>query len=119
MSDFQHMTIVGRIVKDPEANTKGDSTTQFAKFTVATSKGRKIDGEWKNESLFVNVVIFGRAAEYVLEHRRKGDTVLVEGEPDITAYLKDGAARPSVSLKANRVVLLRDGNARDDGKAPF
>jgi single-strand DNA-binding protein len=91
MPNYASVTLVGHLGRDPETKhlPSGDSVTAFS---IATSRKRK-DEEittWWNCSLF------GKRGEALAKYLKKGDPVLVHGEPYLRKY--QGASGEGQSL---------------------
>ena len=80
MSSFNKVVLMGNLTRNPELRfTK--SQTAICKFGMAINRKYKTDdGEWKEETTFVDVTIFGKRGEAFEKYNRKGSTVLIEGE---------------------------------------
>jgi len=112
----QEVTIVGFLGKNPELKftPKGVAMT---KFSVATTNYKKETGWW-------NVTVFGNQAESCNEYLSKGDPVLVRGELNYDPETgspriwegKDGVSRSSFDLTANKVKFLPSGGEKKEKK---
>lgn len=72
--NYNKAIIAGRLTRDPNMKyTPGG--TAVCEFGIASSRKRK--GE--EETLFIDVVLFGQQAETAGQHISKGQVVLVEG----------------------------------------
>lgn len=71
MQTLAKAQIIGRLGKDPER--KG----VVAVFSVATDGKKTKEGEKTTD--WHRCVAFGKTADFVLEHAKKGDLVMVEG----------------------------------------
>lgn len=92
----------------------GQAVTQFSLAVNRRWKDRD-SGEQREETTWTRVSCWGRLAELVNEHVRKGRLVLVEADRiEARAYLKDGEARASLEVTARDVRFL---GKRDDGEA--
>lgn len=82
MSGFNQVILLGRLGNDPETKyTQGG--TAVASLSIATSRRRKDGaGEWVEETAWHRVKAFGKQAEVIAEHCRKGDLLFVEGRLD-------------------------------------
>jgi len=96
--------LIGRVGKDPEVITAGES--KMCKFSLATSEyyrdksgGRKQTTEWHN------IVIWGALVESAAKYIKKGDEVSVEGKIKTTVYDKDGVKKYNTSIYAERFSL--------------
>jgi single-strand DNA-binding protein len=77
--NFNKLIIGGRLTRDPELRytPKGSA---IAKLGLAVNRKWKTEsGEEREEALFVDVDAFGRTAEVIGQHMKKGREILVEG----------------------------------------
>lgn len=79
---------MGRICKDIDA--RGDGNNMVARYTLAVDRRFKNkDGEIETD--FINIVAFGRSAEFAEKYFNKGMKVLVTGRIQTGSYTnKDG-----------------------------
>lgn len=82
MSGFNQVILLGRLGNDPETKyTQGG--TAVVSLSIATSRRRKDGaGDWIEETAWHRVKAFGKQAEVIAEHCRKGDLLFVEGRLD-------------------------------------
>lgn len=87
--NHNHVTICGRLVRDPEkkAMPSGQSITSLS---IATNHVYTKDGEKKESVEYHNVVIFGKQAENTALYLKKGDEALVTGRLQTRSWDKDG-----------------------------
>lgn len=93
--------LLGRLVRDPEIRytTTGKPVAQF---TLAVNRPFKSE-EGKQETDFINCVIWGKAAETIGNYVQKGNRLLVEGRLQIRDYdAKDGSKRWVTEVICNR-----------------
>jgi single-strand DNA-binding protein len=79
MPDINRVLLAGRLTRDPELRYT-PAGVALCKLGLAVSrfyKGR--DGEKKEESMFIDVTVWEKTAEYCGQRLRKGRPVLVEG----------------------------------------
>ena len=105
--------IAGRLVRDPELRftQKGQGV---ALFDVAVNRRYKdvATGEWKDDTTFVPVTVWGPMAERCKEKLKKGSPVLVEGRLAGSEYTdKTGQKRKVMKVTARRVQSLAFGGA--------
>lgn len=97
--NINSVTLAGRLTRDPELKYT-PSGTAVCEFSLAQNERRK-DGE--DRAHFFEVVAFGRTAETVAEHKRKGDLLVVEGRLQQDRWeAKDGGKRSKVGIVAHR-----------------
>ncbi len=97
--------LVGRIANDPEMRyaTSGTAVTNFR---LAVNRQRKgADGQ--EETDFLDIVAFGKTAEFVAQFMDKGSLVGVEGRIQARSWqTQDGQPRRTVEIIANSVQAL-------------
>lgn len=107
--------IIGNLGRDPEMRytPSGQAVTQF---TVAVNRNWKDpNGEWKEETEWFRVVVWGQQGERAAEHLRKGNKVYVEGRLQTRQWEdQSGAKRYTTELVANQVTNL-ERRSRDEG----
>lgn len=105
---YNHVVLVGRLTRDPEIKFS-TSGTQIATFSLAVDRGKD------NEADFVNIVAFGKTAEFVGNYFVKGRLVLVEGPLRIEKYEKDGEMKTATKVVANNVRFMETKKAANGG----
>src|SRR5512143_1136912 len=79
MANLNRVILVGRLTRDPELRYTPQGTA-VCRLGLAVSRVYKsAEGERKEDSTFVDVVVWEKSAEYCGEHLRKGRPVFVEG----------------------------------------
>lgn len=106
---YNHVVLVGRLTRDPEIKFS-TSGTQIATFSLAVDRGKD------NEADFVNIVAFGKTAEFVGNYFVKGRLVLVEGPLRIEKYEKDGEMKTATKVVANNVRFMETKKAAGNGE---
>lgn len=77
-SDLNRVCIIGRLVRDVECKTTNNGG-MIGKFSLASNRSEKRGNEWQDVAGFFNVVVFGKQAEVLQKHTRKGSRLCVEG----------------------------------------
>ena len=109
---MKRLTITGNIGRDPELHLD-QSGKQFATFSVGISVGTK----HTPKTDWVDVNCNGKLAEIVCAYARKGTKVLVDGYPNVHAYInKDNVPVGTLRLYASSIELLSkiDSEIPDD-----
>jgi len=80
MANLNKVFLMGNLTRDPELRytPSGLGIASFG-LAVNTPIGRDDSGNQKTETLFVDVVSFGRQAETIAEYLKKGSPVFIEG----------------------------------------
>ena len=78
--NFNQVVLGGRVASDPKTQQLPGGTNK-ARFAVAVSSFRKgLDGEFKEDTNYINVEAFGYLVDRITKNLRKGVTVLVRGK---------------------------------------
>ena len=105
-ASFNSVTIVGNVTRDPELKITA-SGSAVADVGVAINSRRKgNDGQWVEETTFVDVTFWKRDAEILAEYVRKGDSILVDGRLKLDTWERDGKRQSKLSVVCERLVLL-------------
>jgi len=111
------ITVTGNLCRDPELSYL-PSGTALAKTSIAINHYKKKgDGEWEQETSFINLTAFAHAAEKLTERAKKGQRITVWGEFRCVPYTnKDGERRstPEISVQGFQGVEFLDGNGGGD-----
>lgn len=79
--------LMGRLTKDPDISGEGDK--KYAKYSLAVDRRFKKDGEQSAD--FINIVVFGKGAEFAEKYLKKATKVVVTGRIQTGSYTnKDG-----------------------------
>ena len=78
---------MGRLTKDPDM--RGEGTGLVARYTLAVD--RRFSRNEENNTDFINIVVFGKGAEFAEKYLKKGIKVVVTGRIQTGSYTnKDG-----------------------------
>jgi len=94
------IVLTGRLTRDPEVKA-GQSGKVFTRFSIAVDRTFK-----KGEADFINCVAFGKTAEIIGEHLRKGSKAGFNGSLQMSQYEKDGEKRTSYEVIVNQIEFL-------------
>ena len=106
--DTNHMIIAGRLTRDPELKYT-QSSKAVCNLAIANTKYyRKQDGTNGEQTVFVDVAIWGDPAERIAEYGKKGMAVQAEGRltQDNWEDQTTGQKRSRLKMTAQRVVPL-------------
>ena len=116
------VTLLGRTGKEPEIR-RLESGTAILSFSIATSRSYKDkSGEWKEQTEWHNVVVWGEAGERLQARIKKGSLLFVSGELRTDKYDKAGQVHYSTKVVANTVKVLdpKEKEAKDSNEdLPF
>ncbi len=78
MANLNQITLVGNITHDPELKWTASGTAVIVLPLAVNTRYRQAD-EFREETCYVDVTVFGRQAENAAEYLAKGSPVLVQG----------------------------------------
>ena len=112
--NYNKAIIGGHLTRDPELRQLSSGTAACA-FGIATNRRRK---DRDDEVLFIDCNSYGKTAELINEHFKKGDPILVEGYLRLEQWQdrETGANRSKISLTVNEMVFV--GGRREQGQTP-
>lgn len=107
MANLNEVRLMGRLTRDPEQRSTAGGT-YIASFGLASSRKYKQDGVQKEETLFIDIVSFGRTAEIVADYAKKGHLIFVGGRLKLDTWQdkNTGQNRQKISVVAENIQLL-------------
>lgn len=111
--------LIGFLGADPDIRFTLEQEA-VARVRIATSESWKKNGEKHEKTEWHNVVFFGKLAEIVRDHLKKGSLVYVEGKLQTRSWDKDGETRYTTEIVAYEMKMLPSGSgkARETPDAP-
>lgn len=119
MASFNRVILMGNLTRDPELRyTPGG--TPVAEVGLAVNDRRKnANGEWIEETTFVDVTLWSRTAEVASEYLSKGSPVLIEGRLRLESWEgNDGQKRSKLRVVAERMQMLGRASGGGGEAAP-
>lgn len=120
LPEQNQVLIAGRLTRDPNVafTQKGQAVCRF---DVAVNR-RYLDqakNEWKDDTVFVPVVVWGQGAERAKDRLKKGTPVYVEGRLTTSEYTDKttGQTRRSLQITCRRLQILESTGAGADYSA--
>lgn len=96
------VTIIGRMVKDPELKTT-KSGKSVCSFRIANDSGYK-DASGQSQTNWLDVTAWGKTAEFVCKYFPKGALIAFDGRLQTRQYQdKNGQNRTAVEIVAQNV----------------
>ena len=118
MASLNKVLLIGNLTKDPEKRYTPAGTAVCDARLALNHKYKAANGEWKEEPCFVSVTIWGKTAENVVEYKRKGDPLLIDGRLKYDQWEKDGQKHSKLTVVAENVQFLPRGQGPSGGGAP-
>ena len=114
MASFNRVILVGNLTRDPELRYI-PSGTAVSEIGLAVNERVKRNEQWVEETVFVDVTLWGRTAEVANEYLSKGAPVLIEGRLKLDTWEKDGQKRSKLRVTAEKMQML---GSREGGGGP-
>jgi len=114
---YNKVILVGNLTRDVELKYTPTGTA-IAKFGLATNRTYKdsVTGENKQETLFIDITVFGRSAEIANQYLRKGRRVLIEGRLVLDQWVdQSGQKRSKHSVVAEKVQFMENKPSAESG----
>lgn len=99
MANLNSCTFIGAAGRSADREKSKDGSKEWASFNIAVNTGY---GENKS-TMWVKCIVFNKSYEVALEKIKRGDTIYVEGNLKVQAYVgkKDGLAKADITLVVN------------------
>ncbi len=116
MSSYNRVILMGNLTRDVQLRYT-PSGTPVTEIGLAVNDRRKgQNGEWIDETTFVDVTFWGRTAEVASEYLSKGSPVFIEGRLKLDTWEKDGQKNYKLRVVCDRMQLL--GSRGEGGGRP-
>ena len=97
------ITVSGNLTKDPELRFAGGGRA-VASFGIAVARRFQVNGEWQEQTSFLNVVAWGSLGENVAASLSKGSRAVVTGRLEQRSYeTQDGERRSVTEIVADDI----------------
>ena len=106
MASFNRVILVGNVTRDIELRyiPSGMAVTDIG--LAVNDRRKNANGEWVEETTFVDVTLWGRTAEVASEYLSKGAPVLIEGRLKLDTWETDGQKRSKLKVVGEKMQLL-------------
>jgi single-strand DNA-binding protein len=112
---FNKVIMVGNLTRDPELRYTPQGTA-VATLRLAINSRFRSGEEFKEETLFIDTVVWGKQAETSSQYLSKGRQVLVEGRLQERQWESDGQKKSKMEIVANTVRFLGGGGGQGGGQ---
>jgi single-strand DNA-binding protein len=116
MSSFNKVILLGNLTRDPEMRTT-NSGSAICKLGIATSRTSKgSDGETREETVFVDVDVFGKQAEVIGRYFTKGRPIFIEGRLRLDQWeTSAGEKRSKLCVVLENFQFINSSRFDDEG----
>lgn len=103
--------LIGRLTKDPQVATRGE--TKVARYTLAVDRRTK-----EKEADFISCVCFGRSADFAEMYLHQGTKIVVEGRIQTGSYTnKDGQKIYTTDVVVNSHEFAESKQSRSEAES--
>jgi single-strand DNA-binding protein len=106
MASFNRVILVGNLTRDPELRYTPTNTPVTEIGLAVNDRRKNAQGEWIEETTFVDVTLWARTAEVASEYLTKGASVLIEGRLKLDTWETDGQKRSKLRVIGERMQML-------------
>ncbi|TAN38133.1 MAG: single-stranded DNA-binding protein [Nitrospirae bacterium] len=114
---FNKVILIGNLTKDPELRYTPQGTPVCTIRLASSTKYKSGDG-MKEETLFIDCIVWGKQGESVAQYLAKGKTALVEGRLQERKWETDGQQRSKFEIVAQTVRFLSGGKKESASEGP-
>ncbi len=112
-NDLNHVTLIGRLTRDPELKTIGSGST-LCRVSIANNRSYTSGGEKREEVNFFNATAWGKRAEVLAQYAKKGTQLAIEGSlKQRTWEGTDGKKQSAIDITIESFQFL--GGGKRDG----
>lgn len=108
--------LMGRLTRDPETRYTQTTNTQVTSFTLAVN--RRFAKEGQPSADFINIVAWGKTAEFVSKYFKKGQQVGVIGRIQTRNYEDDQGKKHYITEVVAEEVYFADTKKEEGTAAP-
>ncbi len=107
MASYNRVILVGNLTRDPELRYTPSGTAVTEVGLAVNDRRKTANGEWQDETTFVDVTLWARQAEVANEYLSKGSPVLIEGRLKLDTWEnKEGQKRSKLHVVGERMQML-------------
>ena len=120
MASYNRVILVGNMTRDVELKYTASQMAVTDIGLAVNDRRKNSNGEWIEETTFVDVTLWGRQAEVASEYLGKGSPVLIEGRLKLDTWeTNDGQKRSKLRVVGERMQMLggRGGGGSRGGGA--
>ncbi|NPV51716.1 MAG: single-stranded DNA-binding protein [Candidatus Methanofastidiosum sp.] len=99
---FNKIILIGNLTRDPETRYTPTGVAVTTVPVAVNTRYRQGD-ELKEETLFIDAIVFGKQADNCMQYLTKGQAVLIEGRLRERRWEQDGVKRSKVEVIASNV----------------
>jgi single-strand DNA-binding protein len=108
MASFNRVILLGNLTRDPELRYIQSGTAVTDIGLAVNDRRKNANGEWIEETTFIDVTLWGRTAEVVSEYCSKGSPIFIEGRLKLDSWddKQTGQKRSKLKVVGDRIQLI-------------
>ena len=116
MASFNRVILLGNLTRDPEIRYTPSGTAVTDLGLAVNDRRKNSDGQWVEETTYVDVTLWGRTAEVAGEYLSKGAPILVEGRLKLDSWESgDGQKRSKLRVVCEKMQMVGPRGAGGPG----
>jgi single-strand DNA-binding protein len=106
MASYNRVVLLGNVTRDPELRyvPSGMAVTDLG--LAVNDRRKNANGEWVEETTFVDITLWGRTAEVACEYLSKGSPVFIEGRLKLDTWEKEGKKNSKLKVVGEKLQLI-------------
>jgi single-strand DNA-binding protein len=116
MASFNRVILMGNITRDIDLRYLQNGTAVTDLGLAVNDRRRNQQGEWIDDTTFVDVTLWGRTAEIAGEYLSKGSPVMIEGRLKLDTWEADGQKRSKLKVIGERMVMVGGRQGAGSGR---
>jgi single-strand DNA-binding protein len=106
MASYNRVVLLGNVTRDPELRYTPSGTAVLDLGLAVNDRRKGPNGDWVEETTFVDVTLWGRTAEVASEYLSKGAPVFIEGRLKLDTWEKEGKKQSKLRVVGERMQML-------------
>ncbi len=104
---FNQMQVIGNLTKDNDLKFLPPGSAIYKNSVATSHKWKDQSGIAKEETMFMDIIIFGRSGEIANQYLRKGSKVFLTGRVVLESWVAtDGSKRSKHTLRVETMKML-------------
>jgi single-strand DNA-binding protein len=105
---------IGHVGQEPKRTSNGTGVN----YSLAVKERTRVDGEWTDKTMWIDIVHWGQNADFAEKWIHKGTKVMIEGRLNINERIdQDGTKKRFTNVVAEHAELLsKSDNQSNDGQ---
>lgn len=118
MASYNRVILMGNMTRDVELKYTPGGTAVTDIGLAVNDRRKNAQGEWVDETTFVDVTLWGRTAELASEYLSKGSPLFIEGRLKLDTWETDGQKRSKLRVVCDRMQFVggREGGGSRGGE---